>query len=152
MLEQSDSPPPPTAAAAEPALAPASARIHCIRCGYDLTGVALGATCPECGVRVDHALIPGGASSGYAIASMVLGIVALVMCPGSWGILSAVCGPLAILFWHRAQRQIRESRVSPASKGMATAGLVMGIIGTVLGVIGVGGFGWMILWPIIMHW
>ena len=141
MPDQSDSPPPPPTAAAEPA--PASARIHCIRCGYDLTGVALGATCPECGARVDHAMIPAGASSGYAIASMVLGIAALVMCPGSYGVFSLVCGPLAIVFWRLAQRQIREGRVSPASKGMATAGLVMGIIGTVLGVIGVGAIGYM---------
>ena len=131
---------------------PASARIHCIRCGYDLTGVALGGHCPECGARVDDAMMPAGSSSGYAIASMVLGIVALVMCPGSWGVFSLVCGPLAIVFWHLAQRQIREGHVSPASKGMATAGLVMGIIGTALGVIGVGAFGGMILWPIIMHW
>ncbi len=143
MVEQPDPSPPPQAA---PLAGPTadSARVHCIRCGYDLTGVALGATCPECGTRVDSSLIPTTTSSGHAIASMVLGIVALVMCPGSWGFLSLPCGPLAILFWYLAQRQLREGTASPASKGMATAGLVMGIIGTALGVIGAGAFGYMI--------
>ncbi|MEX0886523.1 MAG: DUF4190 domain-containing protein [Phycisphaeraceae bacterium] len=127
-----------------------SARIHCIRCGYDLTGVALGGVCPECGTPLDRSLYPTQAASGFAVASMVLGIVSLAMCPGSGGAFSIVCGPLAIVFWHVAHKQRRDGLVGPRGDGMATAGLVTGIIGTVLGVIGVVSFGSMFFLPFMI--
>jgi hypothetical protein len=56
---------------------------------------------------------------------MVLGIVSLVSC-----CLGLVTGPLAIIFAVSAKKEIAASRGAQAGEGMATAGLVMGIIGT----------------------
>ncbi|MEO1237813.1 MAG: DUF4190 domain-containing protein, partial [Planctomycetota bacterium] len=70
-------------------------------------------------------------------ASMVLGIVSIVGCM-TYGLVSVICGPLAIYFARVASGQVKRGEVSPASEGMATAGLVTGIIGTVLGLLGVG--------------
>jgi hypothetical protein len=62
---------------------------------------------------------------GYGIASMVLGILSIIFC---WvPILSTVMGILAIVFYN-VQKKV-------ANNGMAIAGLVTGIIGTVLSIL-----------------
>lgn len=66
---------------------------------------------------------PPTATNGFAIASLVLGILWLY-----W-----IGSVLAIIFALIAKRQIRERRES--GEGMATAGLVLGIIGAVVLVI-----------------
>ena len=61
---------------------------------------------------------------GNAIASLVLGIVGLVICP-------IICSVLAIVFGQQARGQIeRDPNLTGA--GIATAGYVMGIVGLVL--------------------
>lgn len=64
-------------------------------------------------------------TNGKAVASMVLGIVSLVSC-----CMGLVTGPLAIIFAVSAKKEIAASRGAQTGEGMATAGLVMGIIGT----------------------
>jgi hypothetical protein len=66
-------------------------------------------------------------NNGMATASMVLGIIGIVFC----GFTSI----LAIIFGHIAQSQIK--RTGEGGGGMATAGLVMGYIVTVI---------WVIIW------
>lgn len=111
----------------------------CVSCGYGLRGIAVDALCPECGTPVMRSVQGGaGVTSGSAIASMVLGIVSVIGCV-SYGFLSIFCGPLAIWFSVRAQRQLRAGAAGGSTRGMATAGLITGIIGTVLG-LGVLGF------------
>ena len=118
-----------------PPLQNRSAHVHCRQCGYDLTGVAIGGNCPECGDPVTPAFLGQSApASGKAIASMVLGIVSIVMCM-FYGIPAIICGVLAIIFNRLAQTQIRQGTVSPGSIGMAKAGLITGIIGLALGLI-----------------
>ena len=70
-------------------------------------------------------------SSGYAIASLVLGIASIPSCM-CYGIVSLVCGILALVFYGRAMRDIEARIVSPSSANMAKAGRICGIIGIVL--------------------
>jgi len=110
--------------------------VQCPNCGYNLTGATIGMTCPECGMIVGAGLLHAGgkATSGKAIASMVLGILSIVGCM-TYGVASLLLGPLAILFSRLAVRQIKRGEVGGSSSGMATAGLVCGIIGSVIGVL-----------------
>jgi len=68
----------------------------------------------------------GSGGNGMAIASLVLGIVSIVLFCGIY--ISVPCGVLAIIFGILAIKK-------NAGKGMATAGLIMGIIGVALTVI-----------------
>ncbi|XAL98800.1 DUF4190 domain-containing protein [Phycisphaeraceae bacterium D3-23] len=106
----------------------------CDRCGYDLSGSAVGGVCPECGhpvrdsLRVSAAQSPGGTSSS-AMVSMVLGIIAITAC--------GLVGPVAIVMSYRAKEDIREGKASPSTLGMAKAGLILGWISSILTVAGI---------------
>lgn len=66
------------------------------------------------------------------VSSMVCGIVGLVCsCIPLVGI---VLGTIAIVFSVKANRRIKEAQGALGGKGMATAGLVCGIISVVFGV------------------
>ena len=74
-------------------------------------------------VPVPSAPPPGGRkTSGNATASLVLGIVGLIICP-------LICSVLAIVYGRRARRDIDASSGSLAGRGNATAGIVLGWIG-----------------------
>ena len=72
-----------------------------------------------------RAAAPAAATdSGNAIASLVLGILGLILCP-------IVCSVLAIVFGQQARGQIeRDPNLTGA--GLAQAGYIMGIVGLVL--------------------
>lgn len=59
-----------------------------------------------------------------ATASLVLGIVGIVLCP--------ICAPIAWAIGHSAEGEIDASRGMLGGRGLATAGKITGIIGTVL--------------------
>ena len=65
-------------------------------------------------------------SSGNAVTALVLGILGLVMC----GPFTAVP---AIIVGRRALREIDDAQGRLGGRGMAQAGFVLGIVGTVLG-------------------
>jgi hypothetical protein len=67
----------------------------------------------------------GARTSGMAIASLVLGLL--------WGY--GVGSVLAIIFGVVAKNQIRDGQGQVTGGGMATAGIVLGIIGAVIAVI-----------------
>lgn len=60
-------------------------------------------------------------TSGYAIASLVCGIVGLVTCLVFVGIPAVICG-------HMAMHQIANSRSMVIGRGMALTGLVLGYL------------------------
>lgn len=67
-------------------------------------------------------------SKGKAIASLVCSIIGLVCAFFGWGaILTLVLGIVAVVL------AVKARKANDESKGMATAGLVMGIISIVLG-------------------
>ena len=111
--------------------------LQCVRCGYDLAGTPVGSQCPECGVDIISSIRAQNApTSGKAVASMVLGICSTLGGCMTYGVISLVCGPLAIIFAVKARNEIATGRFNPSSQGMATAGLVTGILGCVMIVIG----------------
>ncbi|MEM9884089.1 MAG: DUF4190 domain-containing protein [Planctomycetota bacterium] len=113
--------------------------LTCPNCGYNLTGATIGMPCPECASIVGQGLLGMDTrpTSGYAVASLVLGIVGLVGCP-AWGLPSMVCGPLAILFAYLTRKQIARGEAGGNSSGPATAGMVLGIIASIIGAVAVG--------------
>lgn len=70
--------------------------------------------------------------NGMATAALVLGIVSIVM--GFFGWIGIICGLLAIIFAVIAKKKIKENPALASSKGAATGGLVMGIIGLIIGI------------------
>ena len=97
--------------------------------------------CPACGAPGKDSFAVGaagsGSDSGLAVASMVVGIVSVVGCM-FYGLPSIVCGPVAIVLAQKAKTAIRDGRRSPSGSGFAQAGLITGIVGSVLGLLGVG--------------
>ncbi len=97
-----------------------------------------GEFCPQCGTsysRSPERQEPYTAPSrhGQATASMVLGIVGLLL----FGI---ILGILAIVFANKARADMKATPGMYTNGGMATAGLVLGIIDLVAGVI------WLSVW------
>ena len=58
-----------------------------------------------------------------AVASRVLCILGIIVCP--------ICGPIAWSLGHRAEREVDASGGMLSGRGLATAGKVLGIVGTV---------------------
>ncbi|HEU4658041.1 MAG TPA: DUF4190 domain-containing protein [Capillimicrobium sp.] len=71
----------------------------------------------------------GDPSNGMAVASLSLSIVGLALLVLTFGVLSFLSVPCSLLGWifgHKAKQR-------PGERGMAQAGFVTGIVGTVLG-------------------
>ncbi|MEM1444758.1 MAG: hypothetical protein AAGF84_01775 [Planctomycetota bacterium] len=136
---KSEPPPPaPTPLPPPPPAAPGPSRVQCLNCGYDLTGATIGGSCPECGMIIGGGTLANAQNkptSGNAIAALVLGICAIVMGCGSYGLLSLVLGPLAIWFARQARADMQAGNYSDGSKSLATAGQIMGWIATILALI-----------------
>ncbi len=75
----------------------------------------------------------GGANTamGLGIASLVCAVGAFVVCITIPGVL---CGPFAIALAIQAQREMKANPGRYNNEGAATAGLITGIIGTVIGI------------------
>lgn len=56
-----------------------SAEVDCDQCGYDLTGVAIGGDCPECGVPAIRSVGRLRAMTGQQVVAVVLRLAALVL-------------------------------------------------------------------------
>ncbi|MFR9674610.1 DUF4190 domain-containing protein [Streptomyces sp. TR06-5] len=71
---------------------------------------------------------------GSAVASMVLGIIGLVVISSCWGaFLGLLVAPVALVLGVSARR--KADRGEGGGRSQATAGFVMGIVGTVLAVL-----------------
>ncbi|GJM19736.1 MAG: hypothetical protein DHS20C14_19490 [Phycisphaeraceae bacterium] len=90
--------------------------------------------CPECGSRIWN---PNQTpTSGAAIASLVLGCVAILSCVG-FGPVSLLFGIPAVICGEIAARQVKRGERGNASAGLALAGRIMGWVGIVVGLVGV---------------
>lgn len=74
-------------------------------------------------------------NSGQAIASLVLGIVSCVLFCLCYGVISIVCGILALVFAKQAETEIAAGRANPAGRALAKAGLICGIVGICIAVL-----------------
>lgn len=59
-----------------------------------------------------------------AVAALVLGILSVVFCP--------LCGPVAWSLGRKAEQEVDASGQTLSGRGLATAGKILGIIGTLL--------------------
>lgn len=73
-------------------------------------------------MNAPHPFDPQPQVSGAAPA-LVLGILSIVLCP--------LCGPFAWALGRRAEQEVRASGGQQGGGGIATAGKILGIIGTV---------------------
>jgi hypothetical protein len=70
-------------------------------------------------------IVQYGATNGFAIASLVLGIVGLTSVP-------LIPSVLALIFGYKGKRQIDRSGGAEQGRGLAVAGIILGWIGTVV--------------------
>ena len=75
----------------------------------------------------------GGGADNRAIASMVLGIVSIVL--GCIPFVGIICGTIAIVLYAKFISDFSASGERLQGKGLAIAGLVCGIIGAAIGVL-----------------
>jgi hypothetical protein len=75
--------------------------------------------------------VPQQRRNGLGIAGMVLGIISVVLFFLSW--IAAIIGILAIIFGAVGRSRVKKGQAT--NKAQATAGLVLGIIGTVVGIV-----------------
>ena len=71
-------------------------------------------------------------TSGYSVASLVLGICSICLC-FCYAVPSLVCGTLAVVFAKRGERDVDQGLRGPQSLGMSRAGRITGFIGIGLG-------------------
>ena len=84
------------------------------------------ADAPPIGYSQPGTFVPApGATSGKAIASLILGIGGFVLCP-------LICSILALVLGYQAKAEINASGGRLSGRGSATAGIVLGWIGIVL--------------------
>ncbi|GAA1769743.1 hypothetical protein GCM10009795_014860 [Nocardioides hankookensis] len=69
--------------------------------------------------------------SGMAVASLVLGILAVLPC--FWGCF--IFGILGVVFGVLGKKDIRESQGGKTGEGLARWGLILGIVGIAFGVV-----------------
>jgi uncharacterized protein DUF4190 len=66
---------------------------------------------------------PSQSTSTQAITSLVLGILSLFCCP--------LLAPVAWYLGSQEVKAVREGRSAPSGEGIAKAGMILGIIGTI---------------------
>ena len=66
---------------------------------------------------------PASKASSRATTALILGIVSLVCCP--------LCGPVAWYMGIQEGKAIKTGQSSAAGQGLATVGMVLGILGTI---------------------
>jgi len=88
---------------------------------------------PPVGYMSPPGFVTAPRTSGFAVASLVLGIASIVTC-WCYGISSLICGILALVFYSHAVRDVSSGECTAASLGMAKAGRICAFIGIVLGV------------------
>ena len=120
----------------------------CVGCGYNIRGQAIDDLCPECGTPVMHSMGQPAPTSGWAVASLVLGILSVIGCL-AYGIPGIIMGPLAIWFGVKAKRLAREGQAGGSTMGLATAGFVCGIVGTLLSLIGLAFIAFALILPMM---
>ena len=110
---------------------------QCNRCNEVVTprGDTTPRFCPRCGERLggapveapDTRLADRGKITGSAIASLAFGVVALFP-----SVLGVLFGIIAIGLGVTARQRISKSRGTLGGEGLATAGIVLGILGVML--------------------
>ena len=91
---------------------------------------------------------PPKAADSRAVASMILGIVATVLC--CLPAVGPVCGTIAIVLFAKFSGDYNRSRRQLEGRGMAIAGLVTGIIGCAIGALYT--IYWLLVGAVFSNW
>jgi hypothetical protein len=110
---------------------------RCMNCGYELRGLTVESSCPECNHPVWDSASHIPTTSGFAITSLVLGIVSLVGC-ACYGLPSIPTGIVGVVFGELASRQVKRGTRGGPSKGIALAGRICSWIGLTAGLLVLG--------------
>lgn len=104
-----------------------SARLHCIGCGYDLTGATIGGVCPECALPVARSVLQSegeGLRNVNATAALTMGVLSLI--------LAAPLGLCAIYYFRKAHDDRQHGRCARKAYRAACIGQVLGCIGLLI--------------------
>ena len=77
--DHGSTPRPPVSGSSEARPPAASAGFHCVECGYDLTGIAIGDRCPECGTAVVHTAEVGRGLTARQLAAVAIRFTVVVV-------------------------------------------------------------------------
>lgn len=111
----------------------------CTNCGTQMAETA--PACPQCGhpgPRSQGSMAGARQTEGTAIASLILGITGILICP------ILIPSVLAVIFGSQAQARIRQDP-SLEGDGMAKAGVILGWVGIGLIALGIVVFVFMFL-------
>jgi len=72
---------------------------------------------------------PAPPNASNAVTSLVLGILGIVLCP--------LLGPIAWVLGRRGEQEVDASGGAVGGRGMATAGKILGIVGTAFILLGI---------------
>lgn len=121
---------------------PIPTKVACRKCGYNLTGVTIGARCPECGEPAIPVLpsdiLP---TNALALSSMLTGILSIpfvissCMCMGFGSIPGMICATLSLILAHYGAKQIKTGVYTDSSKTMILVGRICGGIGLGIGLL-----------------
>lgn len=120
-------PPPRDARAAQtpPPLPVGMARPTCWKCGYDLTGLQVTGSCPECATPVWSGVAPTAAGQAYSDA-LTWGIVSLVLLFVCLGPLAAFVAIPAVVKGKQAMDDVAAGRLPMSSIQSAKTGRTLG--------------------------
>ena len=100
---------------------------YCTYCGQQLSDLAR--SCPSCGHPTGAAPTTAAyrQTEGLAVASLVLGLAGLFVCP-------VICSIIAVVVGYQARRKLRDDPTLDG-EGLAKAGIILGWVGTALGIV-----------------
>ena len=109
----------------------------CVSCGYELTGLQVEGTCPECGSPVWQPPVLHDPYMGLSITSFVCGILSLIGCfaVGPFAFLPALVG---VVTGEIAAAKYKRSTIRSSGRGLAIAGRIMSWIGVAIGLAFIG--------------
>ena len=104
---------------------------YCTYCGHQISDLAR--SCPNCGhpAGPTQTATAHRQTEGLAVASLVLALVGIFVCP-------VVCSIAALVVGYKARRKL-QADPNLEGEGLAKAGVIIGWVGVALGVIAVVG-------------
>jgi hypothetical protein len=105
---------------------------YCAYCGHQVSDMAR--SCPSCGHPTGASPAPSyqqAKTEGLAVASLVLGLAGFFVCP-------LICSIIAVIVGYQARRKLQEDPTLEG-EGLAKAGIILGWVGTAIGVIVIAG-------------
>lgn len=115
-----------------------------MHCGYELTGMRVEETCPECGKSIWSEAVTDRPGTGYATTALILGITALVTSLACIGPLAIAIAVPALVFAHLSRKEAQVIDKWPPHLVNARVGKILAWITIVLSI------GMLALWSVLI--